>query len=165
MKFVARICVMALVTIAACNRGERSANNTDPGVSLVEAYVQAWNSHDSLALDTLLAPGAVHEDIAQRFRGEGSEQVTGFMRELLKLQPDFKWQLTSSFAVGPNVAAEWTWTSTYTGPGPTGPVTNMRISGRGASVAEVENGRIKRFTDYYDNASFFPPTSKDSAGK
>ena len=32
---------------------------------------------------------------------------------------------------------------------------NKRISGKGASFAEVENGKIKRFTDYYDLASLF----------
>src|SRR5262249_39753798 len=48
------------------------------------------------------------------------------------------------------------WTGTYTGEGPTGHAQAQRISGRGASVVVTENGRIKRFIDYYDFASFFP---------
>ena len=45
---------------------------------------------------------------------------------------------------------------TYTGPDATGKtVTNKRISGRGASFLDVENGKIARFTDYYDLGSYF----------
>ena len=58
------------------------------------------------------------------------------------------------------VAVEWTWTATHSGPGPTGlPVTNRRISVRGASFAERENRNIKRITDYFDAASFFSLTA------
>jgi len=116
-------------------------------------------------LDALLAPGAVYEDIAQGFHGVGVEQVNGFMRELIKQQPDFNWQLATSFASASHVAAEWTWTATYTGDSPTGPVTNRRISGRGVSIAEVENGKIKRLTDYYDIGSFFRRGASDSTAK
>ncbi len=47
---------------------------------LVEAYVRAWNQHDSVAFDSILAPDAIHEDIAQNFRGKGSAEVVKFMR-------------------------------------------------------------------------------------
>jgi predicted ester cyclase len=78
------------------------------------------------------------------------------MRQAIAAEPDFKWQVTNSIEDGRQVALEWTWTSTYTGPDPFGKkVTNKRISGRGSSLIEIENGKIKRFTDYYDIASFF----------
>jgi len=103
-----------------------------------------------------MAPGAVHEDVAQNFRGQGAKAVTGFMRNLISMEPDFKWIVTNTIEDGKFVALEWTWTSTYTGPDPTGKrVTNKHLSGKGSSFAEVENGKIKRFTDYYDQASFF----------
>jgi hypothetical protein len=60
---------------------------------------------------------------------------------------------------------EWTWTATYTGPSPTGPVTNRRVSGRGAAVARTEDGKIAHFTDYYDVASFYPREARDSVPK
>jgi predicted ester cyclase len=78
------------------------------------------------------------------------------MRGTVAVEPDFKWQITNSIEEGRYVALEWTWISTYTGPDLTGKqVTNKHLSGRGASFAEVENGKIKRFTDYFDMASFF----------
>ena len=120
------------------------------------AYVQAWNQHDTVALDTLLARDGVHEDIAQNFRGKGSKAVIQFMRGLISAEPDFKWTVTNSLEDGRFVSLEWTWTATYTGPDAAGKqVRNRRISGRGSSSVEVDDGKIKRFTDYYDVASFF----------
>jgi steroid delta-isomerase-like uncharacterized protein len=141
--------------LCACSPRPQGTAGPDPK-AVLQAYVVAWNRHDSLALDTLLAPAGVHEDLAQGFRGEGPAAVRVFMRDLIAVEPDYNWQLTSSFADGQSVAAEWTWTATYTGPGPTGPVTNQRITGRGVSIARIEKGKIAYFADYYDVASFFP---------
>jgi len=126
---------------------------------VLQAYISAWNHHDFAAFDRLLAPDGIHEDIAAGFRGEGPAQVKDFMRDMLKAQPDLEWKVTSIIESGPIVAAEWTWTSTFTGDSPSGPVVAKRIFGRGASVAVIENGRIKRFTDYYDTLSYFPKTT------
>lgn len=124
--------------------------------AVVDAYVRAWNQHDTVAIDTLLAPGGFHEDIAQNFRSRSKRDVIDFMRATVAAQPDFNWRITNSVDEGKVVALEWTRSATYSGPDPTGkPITRRRISSRGASIAEVENGRIRRFADYFDLASFF----------
>lgn len=150
-----------VVLFAACAAQEEVPPTSSDGRRLVEAYVAAWNKHDSTALDTLLAADGVHEDIAQDFRG-GAAQTKDFMRGLIAVEPDFKWTLTDVFDAGSHVAAEWTWTATYTGDSPAGPVVAYPTSGRGSSIAEIENGRIKRFTDYYDVASFFRRAQQDT---
>lgn len=146
---------LAAVSLLAC-AVEKKPPVPEGGKAVVLAYIRAWNQHDSAAIDTLLAPGAIHEDLAQNFRGNGSAEIVKFMRGHVASQPDFKWEVTNSVEDGRQVALEWTWTATYTGPDATGKqVTNRRISGRGASLAEVEKGKLKRFTDYFDMASFF----------
>jgi steroid delta-isomerase-like uncharacterized protein len=126
------------------------------GKSVAEAYVRAWNKHDFAALDTILAPGALHEDIAQNVHATGIAAIKDFMRQDIAADPDLNWQMTNTIEDGRFVAFEWTWTSTYTGPDATGKsVSKKKISGRGASFVEIEGGRIKRFTDYYDLGSFF----------
>jgi steroid delta-isomerase-like uncharacterized protein len=125
--------------------------------------VSAWNRHDFVAFDKLLTADAIHEDIAQGFRGQGPAQIKDFMRAMIEGQPDLNWRLTTVVDAGPAVAAEWTWTSTYTGDSPSGPVVRKRISARGASIAVIENGRIKRFSDYYDLASAFREVPTGSA--
>ncbi len=143
-----------MVVAAACAVQQKPPAAS--GKAVVEAYVRAWNQHDSAALDTIMAPDAIHEDIAQNYRGKGAKEIKTFMRGVIGAEPDFKWSVTNGIEDGKFVALEWTWTSTYTGPDPGGKqVTNKHLSGRGSSFAEVENGKIKRFTDYYDQASFF----------
>ena len=159
------LCLVALPVLIACSNKSPAASTgdsasvktgSDANVAVVTAYVDAWNKRDTVAMDSLLGPGGIHDDLAEGFHGVGPAQVNGFMRDVLKGQPDYKWSVASTFADGPHVAMEWTWTSTYTGPGPAGMVKNAPLSGRGASIVTVENGKIKQFTDYYDNASFFP---------
>jgi len=149
------VAVACLLTLAGA-----SAPKTTPaspsGRTLLEAYVSAWNSHDFAALDELLTPDAVHEDIAWPSRDEGSAQIKKFMQQMIEAEPDFNSRVTTIVDGGSTVAAEWTWTATFTGDTPIGHVVGYHTSGRGASVAVIENGRIKRFTDYYDFASFFP---------
>jgi steroid delta-isomerase-like uncharacterized protein len=143
------------VNLVACTV-EKKPPVPESGQAVVQAYVRAWNQHDPAAFDSLLASDAIHEDLAQNFHGKGTAQIAEFMRQLIAVEPDYKWQITNSIEEGRYVALEWTWTATYTGPDPAGKkVTNKRVSGRGASFAEVEKGKIKRFTDYYDQASFF----------
>jgi len=120
------------------------------------AYVQAWDARDTAAIDSLFAADGVHEDIAQNFRATGAKGVKDFIRREISTQPDFKWNVLNSLEDGRYVGLEWTWTGTYTGKDPSGKqVSNRPISVRGASIVEVDDGKIKRFTDYYDIPSSF----------
>lgn len=122
--------------------------------------MSAFNHHDFAALDTLVAPEGVYEDFSARFRGVGPDQVKNFLRAVIQKEPDFSWQLTNAIETESIVAAEWTWSATFTGEGPDGKhLVAKRVSGRGATVAVIENGQIKQLHDYYDDASFFPLAS------
>ena len=145
--------VFVLVAVACAVQQKPPAAG---GKAIAEAYVQAWNKHDFAALDTILAPDALHEDIAQNVHAKGVAPIKDFMRQDIASEPDLNWRITNVVEDGHFVAFDWTWTSTYTGPDATGKtVTAKKISGRGASFVEVENGKIKRFTDYYDLGSYF----------
>lgn len=147
--------ILFTFALAACAvYSKKPPLDSDKAVAL--AYVQAWNSHDTAAIDTLLANDGIHEDISQNFRGVGGKAVNQFLRDLIRAEPDFKWNVMNSMEDGRFVGLEWTWTATYTGPDPSGKqVRNRHMSGRGASIVEVDDGKIKRFTDYYDTPSFF----------
>ncbi|MFN2635700.1 MAG: nuclear transport factor 2 family protein [Gemmatimonadaceae bacterium] len=129
---------------------------TSDAKAIVQGYVRAWNQHDSAAFDTLLASDGTHDDFALDFHGKGPKQVTEFMRGMISAEPDYNWRVTRIAQDGQTVALEWTWSAKYTGPDPNGkPVRDKATSGRGASIVEVQDGKIKRFADYYDMASFF----------
>ncbi len=145
------LCIFAL-TFSLQTRTQTQAS----GTALVEAYVSAWNRRDFAALDKLLAPDALHEDMARPSRDVGPAQINQSIRTTIEAQPDLHWRLISVVDGGGSViAAEWVWSGTFTGDSPVAPVVPRRISGRGASVVVIENGRIKRLSDYYDFGSIF----------
>lgn len=154
------------VTILLCSMAQICASQTKPATpstpkSVLEAYFSAWNRRDFAAFDKLLAADASQEDVPQGVHARGVAEIKEWLRTCLQYEPDFKWQLTNVFQSGSYVAAEWTWTATHTGDSPIGPVVGMHISQRGATIAIIENGRIKRITDYSDEASSYPkPVSK-----
>ncbi|HET7151311.1 MAG TPA: nuclear transport factor 2 family protein [Candidatus Acidoferrum sp.] len=76
------------------------------GKALLEAYVSAWNRRDFSALDNLLAPDAVHEDMARPSRDVGPAQFNRSIRATLEAQPDLNWHVTSIVDGGSVVAAE-----------------------------------------------------------
>jgi steroid delta-isomerase-like uncharacterized protein len=154
---------LVLLASASAQQGKRTTAAKSSGRAVLEAYVSAWNRHDFAGLEKLLTPDAVHEDIAWPSRDEGPAKIKEFMRQIVEAEPDFKWHLTTIVDGGSVVAAEWTWTATYTGDSPIGHVDRFHTSGRGVSIAVIENGRIKRFSDYYDFASFFPKAPAASA--
>lgn len=144
------LCVLALTG------NWQARTQTQPsGKALLEAYVSAWNKRDFAALDKLLTPDAVHEDMARSSREVGVDEIKRFMRASFEAQTNLNWHLTTIADGGSVVAAEWVWTGTFTGDSRAGSMVPRRISGRGASVAVIENGRIKRFSDYYDFDSVF----------
>lgn len=154
--------------LAACTAKEEksAAPSMSSAAPVVQAYIEAWNKHDSAAFDTLVAQDGTHEDVAHGMVSTGPAGVKGMMASFLGMEPDYEWKITDIFDKDSKVAVSWTWKGTYTGPDPWGKmVTKMPVSGKGASVVEVENGKIKRFTDYYDDASFFPKPHADSARK
>jgi predicted ester cyclase len=123
---------------------------------VAEAYVDAWNRHDSAAIDTLIALRGTHEDMPSGFVATGPAGVHGMMRDLSQSLPDYAWNITEVVEGSPNLALVWTWKGTFTGKDPTGKdVKNVPVSGVGSSIVEVENGRIKRMRNYYDEASLF----------
>ena len=157
---ISGICLILAATAWAQTQKQ---TGVPPGQAVLEAYVSAWNRHDFAALDKILAADAVHEDIALGVYAQGIAQVKDFMQKVIQGQPDLEWRVSRFVESGPVVVAEWTWTSTFTGESPTGPVKDQRVSGRGVSVVLTENGQIKHLTDYYDLPSFFRKAPTDAA--
>src|SRR2546429_5288762 len=69
--------------------------------------------------------------------------------------PDFKYGLTSRFAASQWAVIEWVMSGTHKGDLPGMPATGKRFSSvRGSSILELEAGKIRRESDYWDAATF-----------
>jgi steroid delta-isomerase-like uncharacterized protein len=154
--------LFASLALGCSDQPDPVPRTASPG-PLFEALVQAWDSHDFGAVDTLIDPLAIHEDLAVGFRGEGLDQIKAFMRHTLTRIPDFDWRPTNILVDGSQAAAEWTLAGTYSGDTPQGPVKHRRFSVRGSSVVVTEHGRIIRFTDYYNLAEFYRQVTQKPA--
>jgi steroid delta-isomerase-like uncharacterized protein len=150
---------VALAALLGCSVRPAETRDRDPR-TLLTALMQAWNRHDTGAIDSLMAPGTLHEDLALGMRAEGLDSIKGFMRQTYKTIPDFEWKPTDVLVDGSKAASEWTLAGTYTGDTPSGPVKGRRFSIRGASVVKTEHGRITRFSDYYTLDDFWRQVAK-----
>lgn len=146
----------ANMQVPACKSGSPKA--------ILQALVSAFDRHDFAAVDALVSPKGVYEDFAADFHGVGPAPLKEFLRGVIEEEPDFNWKIVNMIESGCTVAAEWTWTGTYTGEGVNGKrVVAEKISSRGATFAVIQNAQIKLVRDYYDFESFFsksPATSR-----
>jgi steroid delta-isomerase-like uncharacterized protein len=82
-------------------------------------------------------------------------QHNRFVSRAFAAIPDFKYGVTSRFAASQWAVIEWVMSGTHTGDFPGMPATGKRFSSvRGASILELEAGKIRRESDYWDTATF-----------
>ena len=158
-----RLVMVLPLLLAACTAKKEAAqaDTSKPASAslakqVVLAYMDAWNRHDSAAIDTLIAPQGTHEDMPSGFVATGPGGVHGMMKDLTQSLPDYAWTPTDVLEGDPKLAVLWTWKGTFSGQDPAGKtVKNQPVNGRGMSLVVVENGKIKQMQNYYDEASLF----------
>ena len=79
-------------------------------------------------------------------------RLSEFFEKLREFFPDTVLKLSSTFECGGRVIAEWKITATETVPYGSRPF-RFPISLAGASIVEIKNGRITRWSDYYDKST------------
>jgi steroid delta-isomerase-like uncharacterized protein len=97
----------------------------------------------------------VFEDVTFRVVARGKEELRSFANGAFAAVPDFKYGLTSRFATSQWAAIEWVMSGTHKGDFPGIPATGKRFSSvRGSTILELEAGKIRRESDYWDAATF-----------
>ena len=127
---------------------------------LIKSYVDSWNSHDVNRIVSYFTEDCVYEDLALGTITNGKKELEHFINGVFVALPDFKIELKSLFFSGSWVGYEWVFTGTQSAPPPgithPSPPTGVKVSIRGASVAEIHGDKIKRNRDY---AIVPPPAS------
>jgi steroid delta-isomerase-like uncharacterized protein len=129
---------------------------TPPGLPpLLAEWEAAMATHDPDRILALYAADAVWEEVALNLVARGHEEIRAHLERLFVATPDIAFDLAGGFAAGDRVAAEWTVTGTSTGDFPgLPPATGQRFSFRGASIFELADGQIARYTEYWDAYAF-----------
>lgn len=134
------------------------ASADDSVQSVVEAYLAAWNAHDSARAAAFFADNVVYFDASIGKPIEGKEAAkTGVIDNFLNAVPDASWTMRGAPAIqGDRVSFEWEFAGTNTGAWADGtPATNKKFTLNGASMFTIKDGKITAQSDYYDALGFY----------
>jgi steroid delta-isomerase-like uncharacterized protein len=118
---------------------------------IMKSLIELWASKNPQIIDDLFIEECVYEDVPDQASYHGKEEVKAFLAELFTWSPDLKVEYTATFFKDDWAAVEWRWDGTQTGDiRGLMEATGRPYSLRGASVLEIEDGKIKRISDYYN---------------
>ena len=141
--------------LGAASQASLAADSAD---AVVQAYLAAWNAHDSAKAAGFFADNVVYYDASVGKPIEGRDAAkTGVIDNFLTAVPDAVWTMKGEPVVqGDRVAFEWEFSGTNTGPWGDGTAaTGKHFSFTGASVFSVKDGKIATQSDYYDALGFY----------
>jgi steroid delta-isomerase-like uncharacterized protein len=151
-----------LMTVAAAALATGAVSQTswaaDSADAVVQAYLAAWNAHDSAKAAGFFADNVVYYDASVGKPIEGRDAAkTGVIDNFLTAVPDAVWTMKGAPVVeGDRVAFEWEFAGNNTGPWGDGTAaTGKHFSFTGASVFSVKDGKIVSQSDYYDALGFY----------
>ena len=126
---------------------------------LFDDWALAWSSIDSSKdperVLSLFVDDCIFEDVTFGLVARGKEELRGFVERAFAAIPDFKYGLRNTFAADQWGVIEWVMSGTYKGDLPGIPATGKRFSSvRGSTILELEAGKIRRESDYWDAATF-----------
>ena len=126
-------------------RSRADADNT----ALLQAELDAWNSHNPDALVALFTEDVVYEDVTLGVVNRGTAELRAFAEGVFTAIPDVNFPMVSSFLKGGKGFLEWIFKGTDVGMYGTGKAFSLR----GGSVIEVHGTKIARQSDYWDLAT------------
>jgi steroid delta-isomerase-like uncharacterized protein len=126
---------------------------------LFDEWALAWSSIDSSKdperVLSLFIDDCVFEDVTFGLVARGKEELRGFVERAFAAIPDFKYGLRNRFAIDQWAGIEWVMSGTHKGDLPGIPATGKRFSSvRGSTILQLEAGKIRRESDYWDAATF-----------
>lgn len=125
---------------------------------VLDDWAIAWSSgesNDPERVLALFADDCVFEDVTFGVVARGKEELRSFVKGAFAAVPDFKYGVTRRFATSQWAAVEWVMSGTHEGDFAGIPATGKRFSSvRGSSILELEAGKIRRESDYWDAATF-----------
>ncbi len=157
MSYLFRNTFRSLAVVTALTLGAGMAQAQD-ALGVVQAYLAAWNTHDSAAAASHMTDDVSYYDasVGEAIVGREAAQ-SQIIDSFINAVPDAVWTMTSDpIANGDNVAFEWTFEGTNTGDWADGtPATGKPFTLHGMSMFQIDGDKIARQADYYDALGFY----------
>jgi steroid delta-isomerase-like uncharacterized protein len=123
-------------------------------IEIAKAGITAYNDKDWSKAKDMLAADAVYDEKGTHRRIQGAGEIIEAWQGWAKAFPDSKATFVSAFASGDTAVLELVWKGVHTGPlqTPTGtiPASNQPIEMPACQVVQVEGGKIKSASHYFD---------------
>jgi len=117
-------------------------------------WAKFLTSHNTDGFLSLFTDDCVYEDVALGVVNHGKNELRVFIEGIFAAFPDFGIDLTYWFVANDRAAMEWAFYGTHHGDLPGMPATHKAFSVRGATVAELDQAKIRRNSDYWDVSAF-----------
>ena len=156
-------CVVAVVLLGktATTSAPTAAQEASPAASpaalppLLAAWATAVNSGDVDQVLALYTDDALWEEVAIGLAASGQGEIRAHLDRLYTAVPDFTVDVTNGFVTGDQAVVEWEISGTYSSDFPgLPPAAGQHFSIRGASVFALADGKIRRYTEYWDAYQF-----------
>jgi len=123
---------------------------------MIRDSIAAYNAHDIERFLSFCTDDIIYEAMSGASVMRGKAEMRTYLGEAFSAFPDFKIDLKLVFPSAKLAAMEWIMSGTFKGVlRPLGlQPTGKSFSVRGASIAELQGGKVRRNTDYYDSADF-----------
>ncbi len=119
------------------------------------AWLAAFNAGDPDRLLALHTDDALWEEPAIGLSARGADQTRAHLEALFTAVPDIAYEVTNSVVADDQAVVEWVVTGTYRNDFPgLPPAAGQPFSFRGASVFELTDGQVRRYTEYWDAYGF-----------
>jgi steroid delta-isomerase-like uncharacterized protein len=123
-------------------------------IEIAKAAVTAYNDKDWNKGKDILAADAVYDEKGTRRRIQGAGEIIEAWQGWAKAFPDSKATFVRAFESGDTAVLELVWKGVHTGPlqTPTGtiPPSNKPIELPACQIVQVEGGKVKSATHYFD---------------
>lgn len=122
---------------------------------LLTQWLAAFNAGDPERLLALSSDDARWEEVAIGLDAQGPDQIRAHLERLFTAVPDIAYAPTGGFVAGDHAVLEWVVTGTYTADFPgLPPAAGQPFTFRGVSVFALADGKIRRYTEYWDAYAF-----------
>lgn len=123
-------------------------------IEIAKASITAYNDKDWSKVKDMLAADAVYDEKGTRRRIQGAGEIIEAFQGWAKALPDSKATFVREFASGNTAVFELVWKGVHTGPlqTPTGtiPASNKPVEVPACQVVQVEGGKVKSTSHYFD---------------
>jgi steroid delta-isomerase-like uncharacterized protein len=133
------------------------ATEQNDSLVVVRDYMNAWNAHNAEAAAGYFAQNVEFLDASVGTPQVGRENAkTQVVQVFIQAVPDLQWKMLGEPIVnGENIAFEWEFKGTNTGPwNAETPATNRPLSFKGVSFMRLKDGKVLTQHDYYDALGF-----------